>query len=459
MRPALLLAPLLALAAPARSAPQIGPDWGEVAARGREATLAWAELDALLVARHAMGEDGRAALRQLLRARLLDRLARESRLEVTPAMVAARWAEIEREVVAAGQAPSLEAYLQEEGVDREVFGEFLRLAIVQETLARRALGIPQGREINAEQQEMWLDQVMQQRGTQLPAPPWDDGVVARCGDLAVSARDFTLFLRTQLPVEAVREACYQLLLEQRVRARMPDLSAPALAAAVEAEVARRRAEVAEDARYKGLAYEQVLAAQGMRIEAVRSDPAVVSAACAHLWVDRSFGEEGLRRVYSQEREHFDGLYGEAREVHALYLRGAVFTNPLNPRTLEQAEAELTQLADRVASRSDFLGLVAERSEDPPSREKEGLLGWVQRGDERVPAPIRTAAFGEGGRELGEGRLVGPVRLPTGAALLWIGARRPAPGWDTMREAVHRELRRRFLEECLPRDSVVTYLDS
>ena len=32
------------------------------------------------------------------------------------------------------------------------------------------------------------------------------------------------------------------------------------------------------------------------------------------------------------------------------------------------------------------------------------------------------------------------RLATGSALLWIGARRPAPGWETMREAVHRELR-------------------
>jgi hypothetical protein len=42
--------------------------------------------------------------------------------------------------------------------------------------------------------------------------------------------------------------------------------------------------------------------------------------------------------------------------------------------------------------------------------------------------------------------------------LYIGATRPAPGWDVMRAEVHRELRRRFLEEALPRESVVTYLD-
>ena len=36
---------------------------------------------------------------------------------------------------------------------------------------------------------------------------------------------------------------------------------------------------------------------------------------------------------------------------------------------------------------------------------------------------------------------------------------PAPGWETMRAAVHAELRKRFLDDCLRRDCVVTFLDS
>jgi hypothetical protein len=450
---------LLALAGPAPAASQVAPEWGEVAARAPEASLGWPELDELLVTRHALSEEGRAALKQLLRARLLDRLARESRFEVTPERLAARWEEIDAEVVAAGQADSLEAYLASQGVDQEVFREFLRLAIVQETLARRALGIPEGRAVNAEQQEMWLDQVMEQRGVEMPAPPWADGVAARCGDLAVSARDFTLFLRTQLDPDAVRDACYQLLLEARVRARMPDIAPQALEQAVEAELDRRRAEVAGDDRYKGLTYEQVLAAQGVRLESLRSDPSVVCAALAHLWVDRGHDEQGLREVYRSERAYFDGLYGEAREVRAVFLRAAVFTNPLNPRSFEEAEAELARLAQGVSSLPDFLRLVGEHSEDATSRDAEGRLGWVPRGDERVPQPIRRAAFSDDGVQLGEGRLVGPLRLPGGVALLWIGARRPAPGWETMREAVRRELRRRFLEECLAREDMVTFLDA
>jgi parvulin-like peptidyl-prolyl isomerase len=462
---ALCLCASIAAAAPqtpapvAPVAPPVAPEWGEVAARCLEEAVAWPALDELLLARHALGEDGRSALRQLLRARLLDKLARESKLEITQAMLQARWEAIDREILASGKSRGLAGYLQDEGVDPQVFREFLRLGMVQETLARRALGIPEGREVNAEQQEMWLDQVIEQRGTHWPPPPWPDGIAARCGDVTVSAKDFTLFLRTQLPAETVREACYQILLEQRVRARMPDVSGEALAEALEAEIGRRRAEVASDERYKGLSYEQVLAAQGMALDTIQRDPSVVCAALATLWVDRSYGEEGLRKVYAEERSTFDGLHGEAREVRALFLRGVVFTNELNPRTFAQAEARLNELAEQVASPDDFTRLVAEHSEDPTTREKQGLLGWVPRGDERVPAAIREAVYSEGGRDRGSGRLVGPVRLNNGAALLWVGARRPAPGWETMRAAVHGELRRRFLEDCLRRDCVVTFLDS
>ena len=432
--------------------------WGRWAARGEGVTLAWADFDRLLVMRYAMSEDGRAALKQLVRARLLDRLARESRLEIGPAEVEARWRELDREARAGGEPDGLAAALAAQGVDEQVFREFLRLAMVQEILSRRALGLPPERPVNAEQQEMWLDQIVTQRGSESPPPPWPDGVAARCGDVTLSVRDYTLFLRTQLDPELLREACYQMLLERKARARMPDLSAEALEGALDAELARRRAETAADPRYKGLSYEQILSAQGVLLEGLREDPALVTAALAHLWVERTYGEEGLRRVYAEERAWFDGRFGEFREVRAVFLRAAVLKNQVNPRSLEEAEQQLARLGQRVGSPEDFERLVREHSEDPGSKEKGGLLGWVPKGDERVPEAIRLAAFSDAGRPVGQGRLVGPVRLPGGVALLWIGATRPAPGWDVMREEVHRELRRRFLEESLPRESVVTYLD-
>ena len=61
-------------------------------------------------------------------------------------------------------------------------------------------------------------------------------------------------------------------------------------------------------------------------------------------------------------------------------------------------------------------------------------------------------------ELPEGGLaVGPVELSTGMALLWISARRPSPPWEEMREHVHRELRKSFIDETLTREEVLSFL--
>jgi hypothetical protein len=92
------------------------------------------------------------------------------------------------------------------------------------------------------------------------------------------------------------------------------------------------------------------------------------------------------------------------------------------------------------------------------------VGRFTRGTPGVPEALREAVFAELERREGEdleaeGALLGPVRLQNGVVLAQISKRQPAPTWETMRGHVHRELRRRFLEESLSRDSVVTYLDT
>jgi len=430
----------------------------DLAASAMDAELSWSEFDALVLDRHAMSEVGRGALRHLLRAKLLDRLAAESKLVIPDADIEKKWRELEHGVVASGEAENLDDYLAKKRVSRGTLREFLRLAIVQETLARRALAIPAGRPVNGEQQEMWLDEIVEQRGTQYLGPPWPAGVAARCGDLEISLADFLAHVKQQLASDDVLDDCYQALLAKRAKARMPDLSLDALERAIDAEIGRRRAVTESDARYKGLKLEQVLGAQGLTVKTLRRDPAVVVAALAYIWVDRAHGEAGLRQVYADERAQFDRQFGEAHDVSVIFLRGAKFTNDLNPRSFEDAERELSKLGAQAKTRADFERLARARSEDGATRDKGGSIGFVAPGDEQVPEPIRAAIFG-GARIEGE-HVAGPARLsnPSGVVLLWVGERRPAPGWDEMRGQVHNELRRRFIEECLQKKDVVTYLD-
>lgn len=428
------------------------------AATAHDVELSMSEFDALVLDRHAQTEVGRTTLNHLLRAKLLDRLAKESKLEVSAADVDRKWRELEGDIVRSGEAASLQEYLAKNRVGTARFREFLRLGIVQERLARAALGIPPSRPINGEQQEMWLDQIVKQRGTQFLPAPWADGVAARCGDLEVRVPDFLEHLKAQLAIDDVREDCYQALLAKRARARLPELSPEAYDKALELELARRRAATEADERLQGASFEQVLASQGLSLEALRRDPAVVVATLSNLWVELHYGEDGLRRVYAEEREWFDARFGEARELRVLFLRGARFKSELNPRSFEDAERELDKLKLQAKTAADFERLAKLRSEDTGTRERGGLLGYVNPGDEAVPEPIRSAVFA-GPRNEAE-HCAGPVRLfnPSGAVLVWVGARRPSPGWDEMRARVQNELRRRFLDESLRQDDVVTYLD-
>ena len=463
----ILLLTTAILGAPLRPAPSpqqtatAGEQDGSVAARALGTTLSFEELDELLIERRAKSDRGREVLDHYLRARLLERLAAESNLVIGPDRVQKRWDEIERTLIAQNEGDSLVSFLRSSEVDEATFREFLRLAIIQEVLSRRALGVREGQPLNTEQQEMWLDQIIGQRGTDKPMPPWKNGVAARCGDLEIGARDFVEHLRTQLDDEDMRTDCYQLLLVKRMLARMPDLSQEALDRAVDAELQRRRDDVTGDERYKGLTFEQIVGAQGIRAEFLRRDPAVRAAALAWVWVDRSMGDaggdEGLRQRYESERELFDGKFGAARDCRVIFLRAARLTNQLIPRSFEQAERELANLRRQIENVDDFARFARTRSEDTATRDNGGSLGFVTRGDERAPQEIRELLHSP--RADTEGPLLGPVRIVSGSVLIWVGERRPAPGWTEMKAQIHAELRRRFVEQTLPKDSVWTFLDA
>jgi len=435
---------------------------GDLAAYGRKTEVTFEELDQLIVWRHALTIEGRAALRQLLDMRMLARLGEEAKLEVTPAMLSRRWEELDRQIRSEGNPSGLRQVLADSDVDSKLFRDTLHLAIVQELLTRRALGIPADATVTSEQQTMWLEGVLERRGYTEEPHPWVNGVVARCGDVTIGTGEYARFLRDQLQREDIVDACYQLLALKRIRARMPDLSDEAIFRGVEAEIDRRRVAAERNPLYQGIAYDDLLEAKGLSLAALRLDPAIHVSALAILWVDRSRTDEDLRDAYEAERKLFDGRYGEGVEVRVLVLHAAKYKNELIKRDFEEAEKQLLELRARMRGIEDFERLARLHSEDATSRESGGLIGVVTRGAAGVPEALRRIVFAKLDTEQGDvaGTILGPVRLPSqgSTALVCLGARRPTPTWEAMSRFVRRELRARFLEEVLPKSSVRTWLD-
>lgn len=431
----------------------VAPD-DTAAARGKNGlTVTREALEALLLDRYGHAESGRDLLDLFLKARLLETMATREGIAVSQADVTRRWEELDKHSKAAGQ--TLADEIQRRNLTAGQFREFLRLALVQERLTRSALGLPKNAEVSGAQQEIWLQQEMGTRGLEvLPPSPGVEGLMARCGEITVTRAEFARFLFERLGREDVRESAWHLLLLQAIEKRMPDLAPEARQQALQEELERRRRK--HEAEYPTITYEQRLGATGRTLEGMRSDPSVAIAALSRLWVDRTAGPEGIRTTYEKERDLFEARYGEALRTALLFRVAGRFVNDLCPRTFEQAEEELRKLAAKIRNQADFTQHVARYSEEPGTKKQQGDLGWVTRGDARVPAELREALFQavETGGTIPEGgRLVGPVRLGSGCGLLWVSALRPSPSWEEMSERVHEELRRRFLEELMPKESV------
>jgi hypothetical protein len=431
-----------------------GPNEEPLAARGKNGlSVGRATLEATLLDRFGYSETGRELLDLFLKARLLDSLAAQRGVQVQDGEVTRRWQELDKRSRASGQA--LKDEIVRRNLTPEQFREFLRLALVQEKLARAALGLAAAAEVSGDQQEIWLQQEIGARGLEL-LPPAEgiQGVLARCGEIAVTRAEFATFLSARLPREDVRESAWHLLMLQAIEKRMPDLAPEARARAIEEEIARRRAKHALE--YPTITFEPRLGATGRTLDSVRRDPSVAIAALSRLWVDRSAGPAGIRSAFEKEREAFEARYGEAVRALLLFRVAGRFVNDLCPRSFEQAEEELSRVAERLHTRAEFVQQVALLSEETNTKKQQGDLGWVTRGDVRVPKELREALFhllDTGGTIPEEGRLLGPVRLDSGVALVWAGARRASPSWEEMSERVHEELRRRFLEDLMPVESV------
>jgi parvulin-like peptidyl-prolyl isomerase len=426
-----------------------------VAARGKDGvTITRSELETTLLERHGYSENGRELLDLFLRYRLLESLAAERNIKVKDAEVTKKLEELEQGFKATGQ--TLADEMRRTNLSPEQFREYMRLALVQERLTRAALGISERTKVTSDQQEIWIQQEINTRGQELLPPARGlGGALLRCGEITVTRAEFAEFLHERLSRETVKESAWHLLLAKAIEQRMPDLSPEARARAFEQELERRRAKHALE--FPQITFEQRLAATGRSLDTLRTDPSVAIAALSRLWVDRGAGPEGVRAAYEGERQLFEARYGEALRASMLFLVAGRFVNKLVPRTFDEAEGELRKLAEKCPDQETFVTLVAKHSEEPGTKKQKGDLGFVTRGEARVPAGIREALFqvlDQGGTIPPKGLLVGPVRLDSGVALLWASERRPSPSWEEMSERVHEELRRRFLEDLMPTDSVV-----
>jgi hypothetical protein len=140
----------------------------------------------------------------------------------------------------------------------------------------------------------------------------------------------------------------------------------------------------------------------------------------------------------------------------IFVKAGAFKNQYNSRNFIEAEKLLADWRSRIQNAADFQKFAKERSEDAASRETSGALGYVTARTTKIQPEIRTEiskALLSNPSASAQASMVGPLRVAAGCVLLWFGSRRPAPAWETMSNHVKSELRRRFVEDVLPKSNV------
>lgn len=455
--PAAGVAPAAAPAAALAPVARERVDSGEVAAQFGTDVVTWAELDALVLGRHALGPLAEEPLTFLAQAALIEKLGREAGITITRAQVDARFAELDQRTRAEGIDGGLVGHLERTGVARADFLAALEDQLTLAELTRRALGLRADQAVPEHEQQMFLDEQMQGRQIERLTRPWQDDVVARFGDIDIKGRDLAARLRNVLGRDKVRDALFQLALAARVERECRDVPPEARSAAIELEIAQRRTEAEADQRYQGISFDALLRAQGLDPQTYGTDPSVRIAALSTLVIDRRHPGAKLEEAYLAEKEYFDGNFGES--IRALIVFAAANDQPdgIVKFTREQARVRLREIAAQNTSEPAFAATAARLQQDAGDGIAASDLGRVYRTNQRIDTELRDVVFrlhAEGVRGTSA-----PVELSTGVGLFFIGEHRPTPPFADLAPQVHTELRRRLLVGLLPVRELVTYLDA
>ncbi|QDU83872.1 peptidylprolyl isomerase [Planctomycetes bacterium Pla163] len=451
-QPAAEAAPAVEAAAPRRDRVESG----EVAAQMGDHVVTWAELDEVLLARHALGPIANEALQFLAQSALIGHLGSAAGIEITDAAVEARFEELDRRTLESGVEDGLDGHLRRSNVKRADFLRALENQLMLAELTRRALGLPKDRSVPDHDQQIWLDQQLAQRPLERIARPWTDGVVARLGEVEIRADELAVRLRDSLGRDRVRDALFQIMLAARVEAECAELPRSAVDAAIGLEIQRRREETASNPAYQGVSFDSLLKAQGIDPEQYHHDPAVRIAALSNLVIDVRYPADVLEATYRADKQWYDDRFGESVRAYVIFAIAAEKPDGIVRFTRETARERLTELRATLDSEPSFAATAGQLHQDTTNGIAATDLGRVHRADTRLDTEICDAVYAL--REKGVTGVSEPVDMSTGVALFYLGEHRPTPDFAGMRDDVHTELRRRFLVDLVPANRLVTYLD-
>lgn len=152
--------------------------------------------------------------------------------------------------------------------------------------------------------------------------------------------------------------------------------------------------------------------------------------------------EDLKKAYDAKKDDF--TQAKLKVIYIPFASSAQTQAAAGAKKLltePEALAKAEGLAKQARSGADFVKLVAEHSEDPISKEKQGDFGPIKRAD-RLPDAIKQTVF-----QLKMGQISDPVRQPNGYYVFRLQELTPQ-AFEEVREALSSDIKNQKLREWL-----------
>ncbi|MBL8737241.1 MAG: peptidylprolyl isomerase [Planctomycetes bacterium] len=394
-------------------------------------------------------ERGRQGVEMLLQSELTRRAANKAHLMPTEAEVRVFWAELQRQLRAAGREPDEFAAVR--NTSERQWLEDLSLQMAQERLVRRELDLRPDEKVGGDMLKLWMQEQTRKAKVQSDPDQLPPGTALRLEDHDVPMVELgMLLLRTSEDDErnvAVHRVAYLNTLDALCRREQVALQPADLDRAIE----QRRKQAEQDARFRGASFESVLQAEGLTTAALRESRVFRGHVLLELLAQKRFPDATLAEELVRDRAAVLERVGPRRRLSVVFLNAMEVPNELVKRDFAAAMERMAVLKQTLANET-FANVAALASEHAPTRKKGGDLGWHRRSGNQLPTVVAEAAF-----TLPAGGVSEPLRGEDGVYLIKVVEIEPEPTDAVLLQRL-RELRARELGNQLIQDAKVQLVD-
>ena len=409
-------------------------------ADGRQASVLRSDLAAEMAFRMRHAQEGKDALDQIVELHVIDAAARDAQIEVTPAEIQARRAQIDEALHA--QDKTLAAYLTDIGLDPKEFERGLRAGILRDHLVMKGLGTDDQKAVTPELTKLWLQQAKKRYCQDAPAASGD--VVATVDGQPIHLAELGGMLLGVVSAENRQKHVRRVVLRDLIHREAERLLVKVDEQELRDEITRRRKRIEADPRFRGATYDDwLMQTQGVTVDEFAASPHLRATVEQRRIVELQHPVEELRAMLDKDRKDVLERLGEKRALSAILLRAIDTPNELIKRTPDKAKEDLLALREQCRKGRPFAELARIHSDDPRSKVKGGALGEFPHRTDDLPANIVEAAFA-----LPLFGISDPLPIQGGMAIVRVDTILPPPEDDELIERLRDEAGEKWLASLL-----------